>query len=70
MALPLVREGRILRKNMAKELITQDELWSQLRLQGIEELSEVEAAYLEPDGHVSVVRGDRSKQGDEGARTV
>ncbi len=55
---------------MAKELITEDELWSQLRLQGVEELSEVEAAYLEPNGHVSLVSADRSKKGDEGARTV
>lgn len=69
-ALPLVREGRMLRKNMAKELITEDELWSQLRLQGVEQLSEVEAAYLEPDGRVSVVGGDRSKNGRQGARPV
>lgn len=56
--LPLVRDGRMLRKNMAHELITEDDLWSQLRLHGVKELHEVEAAYLEPDGRVSVLRVD------------
>ncbi len=55
---------------MAKELITEDELWSQLRLQGVEDLSEVGAAYLEPDGHVSVICGDRGEKGAEGGRTM
>lgn len=52
----LVEHGRILRKNLARELITEDELQSQLRLNGVEELSAVKSARLEPDGHISVIK--------------
>jgi uncharacterized membrane protein YcaP (DUF421 family) len=52
----LVRRGRLLRDNLDRELITTDELMSQLRLEGVRRLDEVEAAILEPDGQVSVIR--------------
>jgi uncharacterized membrane protein YcaP (DUF421 family) len=54
--LPLIRDGRMLRRNLAKELITDDEMMSQLRLQGVDDLSDVKAAYLEGDGRISVVQ--------------
>lgn len=54
--LPLVRGGRLLRRNMRREYITEEELWVRLREQGIEELAQVKAAYLEPDGNFSVIR--------------
>lgn len=54
-ALVLVREGRMLRKNMAKELITAEELMSQIRKHGVDELRKVRSAVLEGDGHISVV---------------
>lgn len=63
--LPLVRNGRMLRKNMARELITEDDLWTQLRMHGVKELHEVEVAYLEPDGRVSVLKVDDDGQDDE-----
>lgn len=63
--LPLVRDGRMLRRNMARELISEEELWTQLRLQGVKDLGEVEAANLEPDGRISVVRKDQ--QAESGA---
>lgn len=56
--LPLVRDGRLLRRNMEKELITEDELMSQFRLQGIEDVAEVKAAHMEGDGCISVVARD------------
>jgi uncharacterized membrane protein YcaP (DUF421 family) len=56
--LPLVRDGRILRRNLAKELMTEDELKSQLRQRGVSDLSQVVAAYMEGDGHISVIRRD------------
>ncbi len=54
--LPLVRDGRLLRRNMRREFITEEELWARLREQGVEDLAQVKAAYLEPDGNVSVIR--------------
>lgn len=58
--LPLVQNGRIIWPNMRKELITEDELKSQLREQDIDDLAEVKEASLEGDGHISVVRQERS----------
>ena len=56
--LPLVKDGRALRQNLRKEMISMDELMSQLREQGVESLSEVKRCYLEGDGHVSVIKYD------------
>ncbi len=54
--LPLVRDGRLLRRNMRREFITEEELWAQLREQGIESLAQVKAVYLEADGNFSIIR--------------
>jgi uncharacterized membrane protein YcaP (DUF421 family) len=54
----LVRRGRLLRDNLDRELITIEELMSQLRLEGIRRLDEIDRAFLEPDGQVSVIRRD------------
>ena len=52
----LVRHGRVLRGNLRREMLSEEELASQLRLEGIEDLKEVKEAKLEPDGHLSVIR--------------
>ena len=57
--LPLVKDGRPLRQNMRRELISMDELMSQLREQGVESLSEVKRCYLEGDGQVSVIKQEK-----------
>ena len=53
--LPLIRQGKMLRRNMRHELITEDELMSQLREQGLDDVGKVKEAFMEPDGHISVV---------------
>jgi uncharacterized membrane protein YcaP (DUF421 family) len=55
----LVKNGRLLRGNMREELITKEELLSQLRLQGVADLKEVREASIEGDGRVSVVKRTR-----------
>jgi uncharacterized membrane protein YcaP (DUF421 family) len=52
----LVADGRVMRKILEEELMTEDELMTQLRLNGVEEVSEVKAAYLEGNGEVSVIK--------------
>jgi uncharacterized membrane protein YcaP (DUF421 family) len=52
----LVKDGKMLRRNMRQELVSEDELMSQLRLQGAKELSEVKEARLEGNGEISVVK--------------
>lgn len=57
--LPLVKDGVMLRRNMRRELITEDDLLAQLRQQGIEDLSGVKAVYMEGDGQFSVINGQQ-----------
>jgi len=52
----LVVNGRVIPRHMREELITKDELMSQLREHGVEKLGEVKHAYIEPDGQISVVK--------------
>jgi uncharacterized membrane protein YcaP (DUF421 family) len=54
--LPLIKDGKMLRKNMRRELITEDELMSQLREQGLDDVGKVKKAFMESDGHISVVQ--------------
>jgi uncharacterized membrane protein YcaP (DUF421 family) len=53
--LPLVRDGKLLRRNMRKELISEGELMSQLREQGVDDVRKVRRAYEEGDGRISVM---------------
>jgi uncharacterized membrane protein YcaP (DUF421 family) len=53
---PLIVNGRVMRKVLAQELMTEDELMSQLRLSGADHINEVKAAYLEGNGEISVIR--------------
>jgi uncharacterized membrane protein YcaP (DUF421 family) len=65
--LPLIRDGKIERRNLRQELITIDELMSLLREQGIEDLSVVKRACIEPDGQLSIFK---VKAADEGGPKV
>jgi uncharacterized membrane protein YcaP (DUF421 family) len=58
--LMLVKNGRMIRRNMKRELITESELMLQLRKQGIEKLEEVRMAFIEADGSVSIITHDPS----------
>jgi uncharacterized membrane protein YcaP (DUF421 family) len=52
----LIREGRILWRNLRREWVTKDELMAALREQGIDDASAVSSACLEADGQISVVK--------------
>ena len=54
----LIKDGRMLRRNMRQEMVTEEELMSQLRQEGVERVSDVKKCYLEGDGRVSVIRRD------------
>jgi uncharacterized membrane protein YcaP (DUF421 family) len=65
----LVKDGRMLRRNMRQELITEDELMMQVREQGLNEVSKVKEAYMESDGRISIIenkqkRHDKPKRKD------
>lgn len=56
--LPLVRDGRVLVANLRRELVTREELHSQLREQGVDDIGKVRAAFMEPNGQISVITID------------
>jgi uncharacterized membrane protein YcaP (DUF421 family) len=58
--LPLILDGQLIIDNMRRELVTREELRSQLRLKGVENFSDVRAAYIEPNGRISVLTFDKS----------
>lgn len=51
----LIENGKMIGKNLESEMITEDELRSQLRLQGLSDLATVRKCYLESSGHFSVL---------------
>jgi uncharacterized membrane protein YcaP (DUF421 family) len=54
-AMVLVDRGRIVRRNLRREMMSEEELRAQLREHGVVELSEVDVARIESDGRVSVI---------------
>jgi uncharacterized membrane protein YcaP (DUF421 family) len=52
--LRVIRDGKFLRRNMRAEFITQDELMSLLRQQGVYDVKDVKWACVESDGGISV----------------
>ena len=55
-SLTLVKDGRIVEESMRTEMLSTDELASQLRQHEIEDISEVKLAKLESDGRLSVLK--------------
>lgn len=55
----LVKNGKLLHRNMRRELITEGELMVQLRKQGVESLVKVRRAFMEADGTISIISSDK-----------
>ena len=54
--LRLIENGKVLRRNLRKEMITQEELMAALRREGVEQIDQVKLATMESDGEITVVR--------------
>ncbi len=52
----LVQDGRIIEENMRKSSLSVHDLREELRLKGVEELSQVKRAFKERNGEVSVIK--------------
>ena len=57
----LVRDGKLQRRNMRRELITDEELNAKIRHEGVDNLADVKRMYLEADGEMSLIRRDGLK---------
>jgi uncharacterized membrane protein YcaP (DUF421 family) len=58
----IVKDGEMQRRGMRQERMNEDEVMSELRLSGIDDLNEVRLALVEPDGRVSVIRHNWAKE--------
>lgn len=54
--LKLIENGRLISSNLRKEMIPEDELMGQLREEGVDDVRDVKASYLEGDGRLSVLK--------------
>jgi uncharacterized membrane protein YcaP (DUF421 family) len=61
----LIRDGRIVHRNVAKQMMTTEELRAQLREHAVSGPHEVRAAFMEGDGKLSVVKKEPPKGGDD-----
>jgi uncharacterized membrane protein YcaP (DUF421 family) len=61
--LEIVRDGAPLLRNLRQEFITEDELQSLLREQGVFDIHDVAVAWVEPDGGISVKRRGGGQEG-------
>lgn len=57
----IVRDGEPLRGAMRREFVTMDELRIALREEGVHDIRDVQRAYVEPDGIISVTTYDRER---------
>lgn len=52
----LVKNGKILKRNLKSAWMTTEELLSELRINQVEDVKKVKAAYLESNGEISVIK--------------
>lgn len=57
----VVKNGEIVREGMARERLSEDDLWASLRQQSVDDLHEVKQAMVEPSGSISVLLEDWAK---------
>ena len=65
----LIKDGRIQRRNLRQEMITEEELKGQLREQGVESVEAVKQSYMEADGRISVIKKDGEAKGQQKQRS-
>jgi len=62
----MIKNGRMMRANMEKEMITEDELRGQLREQGVDDVKDIEQCFLESNGEFSVIKiSDKRNKGNK-----
>jgi uncharacterized membrane protein YcaP (DUF421 family) len=57
----LVNNGKMLKRNMRLELITEEELLTEIRKEGYQTIEEIAQAFMESDGKVSIIPKEQSK---------
>lgn len=52
----IIKNGKMLRRNMRREYLTERELLEHLRIEGIEDLTKIKKACVESNGDISIVK--------------
>lgn len=65
-AVPIIERGVIREDPMRRYLLTHEELRMQLRLQGVADPAEVDVAYVEGNGQISVLTSEHESRGSQG----
>lgn len=52
----LIADGKIIQKNLDREMITREDLYGHLRQNGVEKISQVKSCCLESDGKISIIK--------------
>ena len=60
--LMLIYEGHVMRENLLKSEISEEELEAVVREHGVEKVSQVDLAILEIDGNISVLSNDFTRK--------
>jgi uncharacterized membrane protein YcaP (DUF421 family) len=55
-SLKLIENGQVLHRNLRAEMLSYEELMSQLREEGVDDVKQVKVARLEGDGRLSVIK--------------
>jgi uncharacterized membrane protein YcaP (DUF421 family) len=64
-SLALVEGGRPVRRHLRRELMTDEELRTQLREHGVQRIADVKLALMESDGRISVIPKDTPDEPDD-----
>lgn len=51
----LIKDGQLDHHTARREFLTKEEILSQLRLNGVEDITDVHRAYIEPNGVISII---------------
>lgn len=65
----LIKNGRMNYQNMRHELVSKEDLFSQLRQHGIDDIKRVKRACMEGDGKISIIEVDNSGKQNEPIET-
>lgn len=55
-SLQIIKKGRVLRRNIRREYITEEELMTHLRRNGIDDVRKVKAAFIDGEGRLDIIR--------------
>ncbi len=58
--LPVIEHGKVNSANLRRELMSEDELMSQIRQKGVDDVKRVKQSFIEGDGHVSVITNEQA----------